>query len=73
MTVNFVSPDRQRERTVYCVGREPAVGEHVTLHWEEREEGEELGRMKGFRGEVEKVIWDYGEKTNEQRCMILLK
>ncbi len=60
MTVNFVSPDRQRERTVYCVGREPVVGEHVTLHWD-------------FRGEVEKVIWDYGEKTNEQRCMILLK
>ena len=73
MTVKIASPDRKQQREVYTVSREPAVGEHVEVWWEEPGEGDERSKTKGFRGEVEAVHWRYGVLTGDHTVLVLLK
>ena len=73
MTVKLVSPDRKQQRKVYSLAREPVVGEHVEIWWEEPGEGDERSKTKGFKGTVEEVHWRYGEKTAYHEVMVLLK
>jgi hypothetical protein len=73
MTIKFASPDRAQQREVYTLSREPVVGEHVEVWWEEPGEGDERSKTKGFRGEVEEVHWRFGEKSADHTVMVLLK
>ena len=73
MTIKVASPDRTQVMEAYVLSREPVVGEQVEVLWEEPGEGDEPSKTKGFRGEVEEVIWRFGEKTADHRVLVLLK